>query len=64
EDEAGETKVYRIVGGDETDARGGWISVDSPLARVLLKKQAGEAVTAQLPGGEVHLSIVSVRYQP
>lgn len=63
EDEAGEIKVYRIVGGDETDARGGWISVDSPLARVLLKKQAGEAVTAQLPGGEVHLTIVSVRYQ-
>jgi len=63
EDEAGKSRTYRIVGGDETDGPRGWISVDSPLARVLLKKQEGEAVTAQLPGGEVHLSIVSVRYQ-
>ena len=63
EDEAGTSRTYRIVGGDETDARRGWISVDSPLARVLLKKPAGEAVTAQLPGGEAHLTIVSVRYQ-
>ena len=63
EDEAGASRTYRIVGGDETDGPRGWISVDSPLARVLLKKQEGETVTAQLPGGEVHLSIVSVRYQ-
>jgi len=63
EDQAGESRTYRIVGGDETDAQRGWISVDSPLARVLLKRQKGEAVSAQLPGGEVHLSIVSVRYQ-
>jgi len=63
EDEAGESRTYRIVGGDETDGPRGWISVDSPLARVLLKKPAGEAVTAQLPGGEAHLTIVSVRYQ-
>ena len=63
EDEEGAPRSYRIVGGDETDARRGWISVDSPLARVLLKKQEGEAVVAQLPGGEVRLAIVSVRYR-
>jgi transcription elongation factor GreB len=62
EDADGVLKTYRIVGGDEIDARRGWISVDSPLARVLLKKQEGEEVTAQLPGGEVHLAIVGVRY--
>ena len=62
EDAAGQTRTYRIVGGDEIDARRGWISVDSPLARVLLKKQAGEEVTAQLPSGEVQLAIVAVRY--
>jgi len=62
EDAAGQLKTYRIVGGDEIDARLGWISVDSPLARVLLKKQAGEEVTAQLPAGEVQLAIVAVRY--
>lgn len=62
EDAEGQLKTYRIVGGDEIDARRGWISVDSPLARVLLKKQQGEEVTAQLPGGEVSLAIVAVRY--
>jgi transcription elongation factor GreB len=62
EDADGALKTYRIVGGDEIDARRGWISVDSPLARVLLKKQEGESVTAQLPGGEVELAIVAVRY--
>ncbi|MDE0853738.1 MAG: transcription elongation factor GreB [Nevskia sp.] len=62
EDDAGGLRHYRIVGGDETDARRGWISVDSPLARMLLKKQEGDSVSAQLPGGEVHLTIVTVRY--
>jgi transcription elongation factor GreB len=63
EDEEGERRRYRIVGGDETDARGGWISVDSPLARVLLKKREGDTVVAQLPRGEVQLTVVAVRYQ-
>ncbi len=62
EGQDGALRSYRIVGGDEIDARRGWISVDSPLARVLLKKQEGEEVTAQLPGGEVRLAIVAVRY--
>ncbi|MDR3417431.1 MAG: transcription elongation factor GreB [Nevskia sp.] len=62
DDGSGAARTYRIVGGDEIDARSGWISVDSPLARVLLKKQEGDAVQAQLPGGEVTLVIVAVRY--
>jgi transcription elongation factor GreB len=62
EDVEGQRKTYRIVGGDEIDAKLGWISVDSPLARVLLKKQEGEEVIAQLPGGEVQLAILAVRY--
>ena len=63
EDAEGATRTYRIVGGDEIDARRGWISVDSPLARVLLKKRQGEEVVAQLPGGEAHLTVLSVRYE-
>jgi len=63
-DAAGATRTYRIVGPDETDASQGCISVDSPLARALLKREAGEAVMAQLPGGETEFEIVSVRYRP
>jgi transcription elongation factor GreB len=61
-DEKGDTKTYRIVGADETDAAAGRISVDSPLARAMLKRAEGEVVTAQLPGGEAEIEIVSVRY--
>jgi transcription elongation factor GreB len=63
EDGSGETRTYRIVGGDEIDARSGWISVDSPLARALLKKQTGDEAQARLPGGEVQLQILAVRYE-
>lgn len=62
-DAAGERKNYRVVGPDETDAAQGRISVDSPLARALLNREAGEVVTAKLPGGEIEIEIVSVRYE-
>jgi transcription elongation factor GreB len=62
EDEQGARRSYRIVGPDETDARIGDISVDSPLARALLKKEEGETVTAHLPGGEQAVTIVAVSY--
>lgn len=58
----GECTRYRIVGPDETDARQGWISIDSPLARALLKKRVDDAVRVQLPGGETELLIADVRY--
>ena len=62
QDSEGGNKTYRIVGSDEADAARGCISVDSPLARVLLKKEEGEVVTAVLPGGEQELTIVAVHY--
>ena len=61
-DDKGEAKKYRIVGADETDASKGLISVDSPLARALLKRAEGEVVTAQLPGGATEIEIVKVAY--
>lgn len=61
-DEAGDTRAYRIVGADETDAKAGLISVDSPVARALLGKAEGEVVRVMLPGGVQELEIVAVRY--
>jgi transcription elongation factor GreB len=58
----GETSRYRIVGPDETDARLGWISIDSPLARAMLKKRVDDEFEAQLPGGPARFCILEVRY--
>ena len=59
----GTTSEYRIVGPDETDARLGWISIDSPLARAALRKRADDEFEAELPSGRVTLTVVDVRYE-
>ena len=61
---SGETSRYRIVGPDETDAARGWISIDSPLARAMLKKRIDDEFEAQLPGGVQKFFIVAVEYAP
>ncbi|WP_158885361.1 transcription elongation factor GreB [Rhodanobacter sp. L36] len=58
----GEALHYRIVGPDETDARLGWISIDSPLARGVLKKRVDDEFAAELPGGTARFAIISVAY--
>ncbi|MBX3711323.1 MAG: transcription elongation factor GreB [Lysobacter sp.] len=58
----GDTSRYRVVGPDETDAKLGWISIDSPLARAMLKKRVDDEFEAQLPGGTQRFYIVDVRY--
>ena len=58
----GRTHRYRIVGPDEIDARQGYISIDSPLARALLKKHADDEIVAQLPGGSGEFVVLAVSY--
>lgn len=60
--ENGETHRYRIVGPDETDAKLGWISVDSPLARAALKKRVDDEFEAELPSGRMRFAVISVAY--
>lgn len=60
---AGDSHRYRIVGPDETDARLGWISIDSPLARAMLKKRTDDEFEATLPGGTQRFVIIDVRYE-
>jgi len=60
--DSGDTCRYRIVGPDETDAKLGWISVDSPLARAVLKKRLDDEFEAELPGGRARFVVVGVDY--
>ncbi|RPE81386.1 transcription elongation factor GreB [Vulcaniibacterium tengchongense] len=59
---SGDCQRYRIVGPDETDARAGWISIDSPLARAMLKKRLDEEFEVVLPAGPARFAIVDIRY--
>jgi transcription elongation factor GreB len=60
---SGESKRYRIVGPDETDATLGLISIDSPLARAALKKRVDDEFEAMLPTGKATYVVVSVSYE-
>jgi transcription elongation factor GreB len=63
EDEAGEEVEYRIVGPDEFDAAPGYISMDSPLGRALMRKGLDDEVKVELPGGVKRYVVVGVRYE-
>lgn len=62
EDEQGNEKIYRIVGPDEFDAKKGWISMDSPVAKALLKKHIDDEVSVETPNGIQHYCISNVSY--
>ncbi|MEJ2400178.1 MAG: transcription elongation factor GreB [Xanthomonadales bacterium] len=54
---------YRIVGADEIDAARGFISIDSPLARAVLGRRAGDTVEVDLPDGHERFEVVAVEYR-
>lgn len=64
EDAGGNRVSYRIVGADEFDAGKGLISIDSPLARALLKKGVDDEVEVVLPAGRKTYRVLAVRYRP
>jgi transcription elongation factor GreB len=62
EDEGGAILRYRIVGPDEFDPQQGYISMDSPVARALMKKSVGDDISVKTPDGESELYIVAIHY--
>lgn len=54
--------AYRIVGPDEADAAHGDLSIDSPLARALLKHRVNDEVTLDLPNGPMQFVVMAIRY--
>lgn len=61
-DDAGNTTTYRIVGPDETDAKTSAISMDSPLAKALHKKQVDDEVQVNIGDTTTTLTVLSIRY--
>jgi transcription elongation factor GreB len=62
EDGEGNVCEYRIVGPDETDAERNFISIDSPMAKALLRRTEGDEVEVSRPNGTATFVVLSVHY--
>ncbi len=70
-----ETMKYRLVGPDEIDSKKEYISVDAPMAKVLLGKEVGDEVAIQQSTGSTrilsfadqrvlnHFEIIAIEYE-
>jgi transcription elongation factor GreB len=63
ENELGEEHQYRIVGPDEFDPQKNAISIDSPMARALLRKNLGDEVEVHSPSGTHRYVIIEISYE-
>jgi len=61
--DSGDPVTYQIVGDDEADIKQGKISLNSPVARSLIGKYAGDVAEVQTPGGKREYEILDVRYE-
>jgi transcription elongation factor GreA len=60
--DSGQPVTYQIVGDDEADIKQNKISLNSPVARALIGKFAGDVAEVQTPGGRREYEILDVRY--
>ena len=58
----GVTHRFRIVGYDEIFGRKDYISIDSPMARALLKKEVGDLAVVNTPAGEASWYVNAIEY--
>jgi len=54
--------TYQIVGDDEADIKDGKVSINSPIARALIGKEAGDVAEVLAPGGIREYEILDVLY--
>jgi len=63
EDDEGRETELRIVGPDEIDPARRYVSMDSPIARVLMRKQVDDEVAVEVPGGTRTYVVTEIRYE-
>jgi transcription elongation factor GreB len=63
ENTKGQKIRFRIVGGEEIFERRDYISIDSPMAQALLKKEVGEEVLVQTPTAQILWRIRKIEYE-
>ena len=62
EDDSGEERRHRIVGADEFDQNEQYITVDSPLAKLILGKTIDDEIVFERPGAKQILTIINIEY--
>lgn len=62
ENDAGETLSFRIAGYDEIFGRKDYISIDSPMARALLKARVDDEVVVNTPAGKATWYVNRIHY--
>jgi len=62
ENEQEETLSFRIVGPDEIYGRSDYISIDSPMARAILKKQVDDEFEVPTPTGKKTWFVNAIEY--
>jgi len=62
ENDDGDIKRFRIVGYDEIFGRKDYISIDSPMARALLKKEVGDSLVVTTPAGDATWYVNEIDY--
>jgi transcription elongation factor GreB len=63
EDEEGHETELRIVGPDEIDPARRYVSMDSPIARALMRRGNGDEFAVEVPGGRRTYVVTEVRYE-
>ncbi len=58
-----EQTTYQVVGDLEADIKQGLIAISSPIARALIGKHEGDAITIDAPAGQREYEIIGVRYE-
>ena len=62
ENEAGGVVTYRIVGPDELDPKKNYISLDSPMAKTLLRKDLDDEIIIRIGPNNNKFVIIDIRY--
>ena len=62
EDESGVEQRHRIVGADEFDENEQYITVDSPLAKLILGKTIEDEIIFERQGAKQILTVINIKY--
>ena len=63
ENDEGEKKRFRIVGYDEIFDTKDYISIDSPMARALIKKEVDDEAVVRTEAGEFIWYVNKIEYE-